>query len=317
MHGEPDHGSRPSRRWIHLRRNPLVVGIAVALIGVGAVIWTFSSSMENSPRVLSLGTSDHEALLAHLGVDPASIVGIEGSQFTSLGSREEIDEVMREFEAALIARASATPGLREAGLDAWRAFAHTSALAMAPFLTGDLDHLNENIRSLGGVAPDSEEAQARLQSRWNVMTNTMRFTAAAPVRAEIADGYIESRNDAVRVGDFLEGKRMALRMGMRIPGGKISPTGTRFPAVARWDASDAPMEAYEAVLPVRLKILRTGGVRLASIGIVMAHEPAGRRWQPALIILRFDQAGDKMEFHSEEELTRYSIKYRPGNLHVQ
>lgn len=308
-----DHAQNASRRRVRLPWNPLVAGAAVALIGVGAVIWSISSHTRAPSRVLSFGNLSHDELVEHLGVDPGSIVEIEDSQFTPLESRADVDAAMLEMEAVLITRAAVTPGLREAGADVWREFAHASALAIAPFLTGDLDHLDVNVQTLGGVALDSEKDRARLQSLWNLM----RFPAAAPSRVEIADGRIESRNDAVRIGDLLEGKRLALRMGMRLPGGRMTTTGGRFPLVARWDAIAAPLPAYECVLPVRLEVVRSGRVRVASIGIVMAREPERGLWQPALLVLRFDQTGDKMEFHSEEELTKYAIANRPGNLHIE
>jgi len=289
----------------------------VALVGVGAVIWSISSYTGNASTVLSLGTTDYDALLDRLDVDPASVVDIDESEFIPIQGRDDVDDVIHEFETTLVARAAATLGLRDAGFETWREFASATAQILAPFLTGDLKQLNENILALGGVALDTEEAQARLQSRWNVFTNTMRFTTAAPARVEIVDGRIESRNNAVRPWDVFDGKRLALRMGMRIPSGRISTTGSRFPDVAAWDATDAPMEAYEAVLPVRLKHLKDGRVRLASIGVVMAREPIGGRWQPTMIILRFDQVGDQMEFHSQEELIQYAINHRPGNLHMQ
>lgn len=317
MPGALDRSSRSASRCIHILRNPLVGAVVVALVGVVAVIWSMSSYTGNASTVLSLGTADHDALLARLDVDPASVVDIDESAFIPIQGLDDVDEVMREFEMALIARAAATPGLRDAGIETWREFAGASTRIMAPFLTGDLNHLNENILTLGGAAPDTEEAQARLQSRWNVVTNTMQFTTAAPARVEIVDGRIESRNNAVRPGDAFDGKRLALRMGMRIPGGQMSTTGSRFPDVAAWDATDAPMEAYEVVLPVRLKHLKDGRVRLASIGVVMARGPIGGRWQPTMIILRFDQAGDQLEFHSQEELIKYAINHRPGNLHMQ
>lgn len=311
-------GAHPLAARLSILRNPQFAGAIAAVIGVSAAVWTFFAYTGNSSRMLTLGISDPDELRSYLGVDPDSIVEIDDSQFVPIQSRGDVDEVMREFEIALIGRAASTPVLRDAGVDAWRDLARASALAMAPFLTQDLDHLNENILALGGVAPDSEEALKRLQSLWDVVTNTMQFTEAAPARAEIVDGRIESRNDAVRIGDSREGQRLAIRMGMRITGGGgYSTTNTRFPDVALWDASDRTMEAYEVVLPVRLKIIKPGRIRFATIGVVMAREPAGGRWQPALLALLVDQEGDKMEFRSEKELANYVNNNQVGNLHMQ
>lgn len=313
---QQDESPTPTRRgpWRLFRRlnsprGRVTLAACVALIGIGAALWSVTSHKRGNAAVAE-SIITFEDRLEFFGLTPDSIAPIPEDDFRPLDSPEDVDDAMQEMESLIVGQTGDIEGLRSLPIETQRSFAHAATLSIAPFLTGDLDQLLHNVELLGGVQPATDEEWNSLRFRWKYNNDRMKFAAIAPSHSYAL--LYQTQNAHV---DRFEHMQAMYRIGIEEPGGHRSKTFERFPEVAEWDSRKHPLDAYEARVPVQLLMKMKGDTRLGMLGMVMAQNPTTGQWQPVLIRLFHDDKNNP-KFQNVTEVREY-MDYMPSNLWMQ
>lgn len=253
---------------------------------------------------------EYEERLATYGVSLESVNPVTDDELVPMSEFSDPSTLIAALEERFIQGAGAVAGLRSRSIESQRSFATAAALAISPFLTGDLDQLLDHVALLGGTLPVGDDQWRTLRFGWTYNQDRMDILGVAPMRAGVVAAIANTQGD-----DGFEYMREALRIGMKNPVGHMTGTELRFPDVKKWETMRPAPDAFLARVPVQLKVAKTGEVVLGVIGMVMVFETSSGRWQPALIYFTHDDP-KQPRFHSSVEADQY-LKDSPGNLHMQ
>jgi len=283
-----------------------IVAGSIAIIGIAAVAWTFWGRHPAAPR---REPANLEEKLAMFGLSRDDISPIPDTAFSTIHNADDVDLAMSQMQERLAHLTGGVDGLGSLPVEVQQSFARAATLAIAPFLTGDMDQLIKNERLLGGALPDSDEAWRRLRFRWEHNNANMDFTSIAP---DWCQAIVRRRVD---VGtDRFGHLKAGYQIGMKKPGAHTTRTTERFPNIAHWDKDGQALDVYEARVPIKILMKKSGDTRLGMIGVSLAQNPETGQWQPAEIRLYHDDSNNP-EFRSIDEVRAY-MDYMPGNLHM-
>lgn len=294
------------RARIKQLRPRVVAAVVFALIGLGAAIWTLAPSGAQNAKVAGRATR-YEERLDYFGVQRDEIAPIPDDEFERITSPAAVASTMTRVQLHFESSSQQVEILAAMPADSRLAFSKSAALALAPFLLGDLDQHLKNVETLGGTQPQSEADWNSVRFRWKYANELMAFTALAPDRAEVV-----VRRTADTPLDKLDHIRTGYRFGMKDPGGDATRTTARFPEISNWDKEDSGLDVFMARVPVHILMKKSGDTRLGIIFVSMAQNPKTGAWQPAEIGIYHDDVNDPV-FRSIEEVDAY-IEYMPATL---
>jgi|GEM_PF-2358060 len=252
-------------RTFQLIHRRLLAASCVALIGVGAVVWTGVRLFGGQGATIA-GADSLPELPPEYRDGPALIPATEDTP-GAIG----LDTVHASLNRTVVSKRDVFAGV---GAEAQRKFADAAWLAMAPVLTGSFEDYLESARLLGAdpdklMGSNDREDFDAVQEQWDLCQSHN------PVVGLLSESVaIESfANRGIRRAAFQDVLRL-MRSGYSKMGNASG--GSTYPGVDNYITKK--LNAVELRCLTEMEI--DGERHEVVVGVALAWDPFGRRWQP-------------------------------------